>query len=83
LRAVIEACLSQDNSVKRLREDLRLTLSLKINAHHWLRLRQPIPKHPRPETLILQPRPQPRHELTEAFSSEANLDDLKRVLVQD
>jgi len=32
--AVIEACLSQDNSVKRLREDLRLPFSLKINAQH-------------------------------------------------
>ena len=32
--AAIEACLSQDNSVKRLREGLRLPFKLKINAQH-------------------------------------------------
>jgi len=32
--AAIEASLSQDNSVKRLREGLRLPYKLKINAHH-------------------------------------------------
>ena len=52
-------------------------LELKIDAQHCVGLLQPVPERGRLNICLVQPISQPGDDITERFSREPNLDDVK------